>query len=176
MGKQKGFTIIELLVVIAVIGFLASVILVSLNSARSKARDTRRLADMRQLQTALDAYYNQNNDTYPSPDGDGALCGSWDVSNFDGGGAGGLFITQLKNSGLISKVPADPINNAGCYNYSYRYYRYPAGDYGCDARRGAFYVLGVSLFEGTPPQSPGWSCPTRNWTTEFQWVVGRFER
>ncbi len=49
---------IELLVVIAIIGLLASVVLLALNSARAKSRDAKRLADIRQLDTALELYYN----------------------------------------------------------------------------------------------------------------------
>ncbi len=56
--NQKGFTLIELLVVIAIIGLLASVVLLALNSARAKSRDAKRLADIRQLSTALELYYN----------------------------------------------------------------------------------------------------------------------
>ena len=58
--KNRGFTLIELLVVIAIIGMLSSVILASLNSARAKARDSKRTASIRQIQTALELYYNDN--------------------------------------------------------------------------------------------------------------------
>jgi prepilin-type N-terminal cleavage/methylation domain-containing protein len=57
---NHGFTLVELLVVISIIGLLASIVLVSVNSARSKARDSRRISDIRQLMIALELYYDSN--------------------------------------------------------------------------------------------------------------------
>ncbi|PIR82629.1 hypothetical protein COU20_01565 [Candidatus Kaiserbacteria bacterium CG10_big_fil_rev_8_21_14_0_10_59_10] len=63
---SRGFTLIELLVVIAIIGILSSVVLASLNSAREKGRDSRRISDIKQLQLALELYYDGNSSTYPA--------------------------------------------------------------------------------------------------------------
>ena len=70
--NNSGFTLIELLVVIAIIGLLASVVLLALNSARQKSRDAKRLADVRQIASAMELYFNDFN-SYPTSSNYGAL-------------------------------------------------------------------------------------------------------
>jgi type II secretion system protein G len=62
--NKKGFTLIELLVVIAIIGLLSTLAVVALGSARQKANDAKRLSDIKQIQTALELYYTDQN-SYP---------------------------------------------------------------------------------------------------------------
>lgn len=64
--NKKGFTLIELLIVVAIIGLLATLAIISLTSAQSKARDTKRISDIKSLQSAVEMYYNDNN-AYPVP-------------------------------------------------------------------------------------------------------------
>ncbi|MFY9462748.1 MAG: type II secretion system protein [Candidatus Sungiibacteriota bacterium] len=71
--KSSGFTLIELLVVISIIGLLSSIVLTSVNSARSKARNAREKVDVKQIITALElARSNNPNDKYPLSGGSGA--------------------------------------------------------------------------------------------------------
>ena len=172
LKKHAGFTLIELLVVIAIISLLSSIVLSSLQTAKIKSRDTRRLSDMRQIQIALQIYFTTLG-AYPGNTDPDGPCGGWDVSK------NGIFISPLvSNNFLTSNISdlKDAPANPGCGNYAY--FRYNAGSYTCNSNRGAFYVLGVRNMEtsGNPyPSSPGWSCPTRNWQTEFEWVTGQFE-
>jgi type II secretion system protein G len=91
--KSRGFTLIELLVVIAIIGILSSVVLASLNSARQKSRDAKRVSDIKQMQLALELYYDAN-----------------------GGYPATTSVANLVTPGYIPAIPTDPTNGA---NYSY---------------------------------------------------------
>ncbi len=93
--RQHGFTLIELLVVIAIIGVLSSVVLASLNSARQKGRDARRVSDIKQLQLALELYYDANA-KYPAT----------------------LTDTALVTPGYIAAIPKDPQDVTVSYLYA----------------------------------------------------------
>jgi len=64
---SRGFTLIELLVVIAIIVILSTIAMIALQNTRAKGRDTRRIADVDQMQTALTLYFRDKG-RYPSTD------------------------------------------------------------------------------------------------------------
>lgn len=97
----KGFTLIELLVVISIIGILATLVVANLNAARSRSRDAVRKADLKNIQTALRLYYNDNN-TYPINGG---------VPFGDEWSSGGTL--------YMKQVPDDPLSPDQNYGYIY---------------------------------------------------------
>jgi len=58
----EGFTLIELLVVISIIGLLSTLAVVSLNTSRAKARDARRVSDLKAVSTASEVYRDDHDD------------------------------------------------------------------------------------------------------------------
>lgn len=79
--KSKGFTLIELLVVIAIIGLLSTMAVTSLQNARLKSRDAKRLADMNSARKAMALIYDDNDDYAVSCTADRSLS-SCDLSPF----------------------------------------------------------------------------------------------
>ncbi len=63
--KKRAFTLFELLVSISIIGILIAVASMSYGSAQKKARDTRRIEDLKSIQKAMEMYYSNNN-SYPT--------------------------------------------------------------------------------------------------------------
>ena len=106
MKKNKqGFTLIELLVVVAIIGLLATLSIVALNNARARARDARRVADVKQVQTALELYYN---DLGQYPAAGGVAPGSAIAS-------GTVYMSQVP----FSPKPVDGANCSTWTEYAY---------------------------------------------------------
>lgn len=104
LSDEKGFTLVELLVVIAIIGILATLLILQLGVARSRARDAKRIADVNQVRSALELYFDDNGQ-YPST-------------------------TQLGNElspRYLQNLPQDPLSSScagysgaeGCYGYAW---------------------------------------------------------
>lgn len=117
--SKRGFTLVELLVVVAIIGLMIAVALVALNSARAKARDARRVNDIRQIQIALERYYI---DAGSYPIGNNVLLGTppGTIGNcLDSNG----FSTNC--SGIIyeARIPSNPTptNDGDCPASGYYY-------------------------------------------------------
>lgn len=102
--NRRGFTLVELLVVIAIIGILAAMVLASLSSARSKARDVSRKNDLVQVRNALEQYGSDRGGVFPSA----RPAERW-TKEVDGAGRtfnpGSQAINLLLTSGYLSAIP-----------------------------------------------------------------------
>lgn len=107
--NKKGFTLIELLVVIAIIGLLSTLAVVALGQARTKARDAKRLSDLKQVQTALELYYTDKGG-YPTTSGNLGTSGLVCLN------AVGFQSNENCTDSYMGIIPKDPTEG---YNYAY---------------------------------------------------------
>jgi prepilin-type N-terminal cleavage/methylation domain-containing protein len=138
-SKNKGFTLIELLVVISIISLLSAIVLTSLNSARARARDTKRITDLKQFQLAMLLLYEdrleqnsnflvpaptsysywQNSRNTQSTDASVTCTGSGTAIQQTNWTSTSELNTLLAGSGkAFGALPVDPINDSNhCYIY-----------------------------------------------------------
>lgn len=69
--KSRGFTLIELLIVVAIIAILAAIAVPNFLEAQTRAKNSKAVADMRSMLTALETYRIDTN-AYPSDAGNGS--------------------------------------------------------------------------------------------------------
>ena len=125
-SNKKGFTLIELLVVIAIIGLLSTLAVVALNSARQKSRDSKRVADVKQIQSALELYFADMNG-YPV--GDRILLGTANTYNELSTSGFGATATGTTYMGLVPKAPLPYDAPCSDATNSYTYKQTSSNDY-----------------------------------------------
>ena len=183
-SSEAGVTLIEILFVVFIVALLTTAILVSVNRFRISARDTQRVAAVKQLEVALRLYYDRNNGTFPTPTG--PLYAGWEPS------FSANFMEYLNP--YIAAVPTDPTNSGppsgilsprpdGTFFLAYQ--RYASGSsFGC-TWTSPFAVLGFRTLEGNglaslPQASCGGdpACPSggtnnvcRNWSDTLDYSI-----
>lgn len=111
ISNRKGFTLIELLVVIAIIGLLSSIVLASLNTARSKGRDARRASEMHSAVNALELYKLDNSGAVPASPAIGGACGTSNLCLGD--------LSSVLTPKYLPSMPVDPTYGGTANNYRY---------------------------------------------------------
>lgn len=126
-GRQ-GFTLVELLVVVAIVGLLSGMVVISVQTAKAKARDAQRVTDMNNIATALALYHNNFN-SYPVWAEGGNINSETDPLS-----------TVIEGTGIITSLPLDPLNHdsTGCGSLGGYYYYYQSTD-------GSDFYLGYCL-------------------------------
>ncbi len=120
---SKGFTILELLIVIAVFGLLATLAVLSLNSARARMRDAKRVSDVSIMRAALSQHWLEKA-TYPQSAGVNL-------------GQAGTNTDVFTGSGFVSRELAQPpiyVQQVPLGPKSSEYYRYKANANGYSIR------------------------------------------
>ncbi len=123
MTFRRGFTVLEALIVLAVFGLLATLAVLSLNSARASLRDAQRLSDVSVVRSALSQYWLEKA-TYPQSAG--LELGQPETNSDMLSAAGFVARTDPTQPVYLNRIPTGPKVN--------EYYRYRAGTNGYSIR------------------------------------------
>lgn len=196
--NKKAFTLIELLVVISIIGLLSTLAIVSLSSARAKARDAKRYSDINVIRRALDLYYLDNDqyveevavlfnfeeqkhkNFFSVPEAIASEAPLLEDPEFEYSyNDPDNFLKELVVDGYLEKVPVDPVNSQTQSMY-YFYRRYAADEHDCSESLGPSYILGVynlESFSSRPnPKNQVPSCGIyTSFADQYDYIIGDFE-
>ena len=132
-NHKSGFTLIELVVVLLIVGILIGIVAPRVQGQSSRARDTRRVQDLRVWVDAIEQYKLDTGD-YPNH---GTLIGGWDRTS------DGEFIPELLDQGYVRSALTDPLEDSSHY---FVYRRFAPGTYGCVGPEN-YYVIAILNFE-----------------------------
>jgi uncharacterized protein (TIGR02145 family)/prepilin-type N-terminal cleavage/methylation domain-containing protein len=148
-NNKSAFTLIELLVVVAIIGILSTLAVIALQSSRADSRDAKRLADVRQIQKALEMYFLENG-SYPSDISSGIASGTT------------IYMAQIP----VAPTPAD--GECPSYNNTYTYTASSSSytlDFCLGSKTGEFNAggkratnEGIISYTPSPPPPPPFEC------------------
>ncbi len=149
--NKNGFTIVELLIVVVVIGILASIVTVAYSGITQSARDSKRQADMKSIESALELYHLDNGG-YPA-------CNN--TPYVPGGTSNRVCPMSSLVSSLVPKymssIPVDPINSGNdIYRYAVGYKKTTATGFSSDLSDN--FITGMKL-ETVSTVVSGWTSP-----------------
>ena len=179
--EHRGFTLIELITVIAIIGLIASIAMVAVSRARMSGRDARKISDLKQINLALNLFYDKLG-RYPKNyncgvtfcPGGGGWFGACDspVPEIPGGMTTNVVpqayeasMQELVDAGLIKSIPRAPGGSGYCYfNWGNDYGSVPG-------------ALVMTVLEAAEPTVMGLPPSCRPWTSiDVTWCEQKLSR
>ncbi|MBM2820418.1 MAG: hypothetical protein HW405_178 [Candidatus Berkelbacteria bacterium] len=159
---RKSFTLIEMLVVVSIIAILATIVIVAVQRSSLNARDGRREADVKSIQTALEQYANAHYGNYPL-----APCfyfngRAYDISETHSKACdsqsppvGAVRVADALKP-YLDPIPKDPILNPNetSAKGKYVYVSTTGREYGIQ-----IYIEDTDSFCAVGPEGTGWTTP-----------------
>jgi prepilin-type N-terminal cleavage/methylation domain-containing protein len=106
--KNSGFSLVELVIVIVILGIIAAIAIPRISSGSKNAGEAALRANLQSVRNAIDWFYGDHNNTFPSSVGDGTNAAN----------SSAAFITQLSqysNAAGVVSVNKDPLFPFGPY-------------------------------------------------------------